>query len=46
MLKHELLRDDGILVLKPDGALEAPISRRWRGNLIPTSRSGGIYAVF
>ena len=23
MLKHELLRDDGILVLKPDGALEA-----------------------
>ncbi len=23
MLKHEFLRDDGILVLKPDGALEA-----------------------
>ena len=35
MLKHELLRDDGILVLKPDGALEAPDFERVARELDP-----------
>lgn len=35
MLKHELLRDDGILVLKPGGALEASDFERVARELDP-----------
>ena len=35
MLKYELLRDDGILVLKPDGALEASDFERVARELDP-----------